>query len=185
MFRLARILAALRPCRIDQWLYVSDQCSQTTSTSSTSIDIRHFTTVSRSGNSTIDSKISPQRECYAAFVDGHLAHQSWLRRDVLLPCRFGFSRSTPVIGDSRTEEAYRGRGIYPQVLARILADRRLSGTTEAMPATFILVAPDNDASVRGIERAGFRRTARLQGWRIGGLIWCKRRIDQVDSSHSP
>ncbi|MCA9150142.1 MAG: hypothetical protein KDA92_12605 [Planctomycetales bacterium] len=182
MFRLARILSALQPCRIDQWLYVSDVPSAQPSSLTSGVVIRHFDVEHLSGNSSIDSKISRWRECYAAFVDDELAHQSWLRRDVLLPRRFGFSGTVPVIGDSHTAEAFRGRGLYPQVLQQIcaekaseLCDTRDSATEKAQ--VYILVSPENAPSIRGIERAGFRRLARLQGWRVAGLIWAKQRHD--------
>ena len=181
MSRLSRILSALRPCRIDQVLYVATHTIEPTQLpADANVELRRFDVARLSGKSSIDNRIGPQRECYTAWVDGVLAHESWLRRDVLLPRRFGFSPTTPVIGDSQTLEPYRGRGLYRRVLQHIVQtmfqviDKQPRSSSYPSHEVYILVSPANVPSIRGIEAAGFQRLARLQGWRIGGLIWRKR-----------
>ena len=110
------------------------------------------------------------KDCYLVAMEGETAHRSWLHRSVRLPRRFGFDGSVPVIGDCHTVERFRGRSIYPQVLRYIARD---VARRDAKPV-YVLVSPANLASIRGIEKAGFRRLARLQGIRVAGLLLGKR-----------
>lgn len=62
-------------------------------------------------------------------------------------------RDTPMIGNCFTLPAWRGRGLYPRLLVATCQHLVAQGHSRAI----ITCAPDNLASVRGIERAGFRR----------------------------
>jgi predicted GNAT family N-acyltransferase len=73
---------------------------------------------------------------------------------------FNFSKPYVIIGDCFTDDRYRGRGIYPLVI-RYLADIYCKENQ-----VYILVSPDNLSSIKGIEKAGFRFMANLQGIRI-------------------
>ncbi len=64
---------------------------------------------------------------------------------------------TPMIGNCFTDPGQRGRGYYPRLLRA--ACRRLAD--EGYRRVIITCAPDNLASVRGIEKAGFRRVRTL------------------------
>lgn len=64
---------------------------------------------------------------------------------------------TPMIGNCFTDPQQRGRGYYPHLLRA--ACRRLAD--EGCRRVIITCAPDNLASVRGIEKAGFRRVRTL------------------------
>lgn len=121
------------------------------------------------------SRMNDTKIVYAAYHEGRLVHVSWVLLDTLLPTQFGLDPDIPVIADCATDAAYRGRRIYPHVLSRIPADLMRRGLP---PAAYILVAPDNEASIRGIERAGFVRQARIQGWRVlGFIVW--KQIDPL------
>lgn len=61
--------------------------------------------------------------------------------------------SAPLIGNCFTVPAMRGRGLYPAMLRTVCRHLARMGHDRV----FISCAPDNRASIRGIERAGFRR----------------------------
>lgn len=62
-------------------------------------------------------------------------------------------RDTPMIGNCFTLPAWRGRGLYPRLLVATCQHLAAQGHGRAI----ITCAPDNLASVRGIEKAGFQR----------------------------
>lgn len=57
------------------------------------------------------------------------------------------------IGPCLTVPEMRGRGIYPRVLSSIVKSYRSQNDADF----YMLVAPDNRASIKGIEKAGFVR----------------------------
>ncbi len=60
-------------------------------------------------------------------------------------------KSGPAIGECVTNPDYRGKSIYPYVI-NLAARNEL----QKFPEVFIIVRPDNPASIKGIEKAGFR-----------------------------
>lgn len=56
----------------------------------------------------------------------------------------------------RTRPAYRGRGIYPRLLHHILLAQQTEATHQ-----WIMHAPENDSSERGIQKAGFRLVGKV------------------------
>jgi hypothetical protein len=129
-------------------------------------EVTHHTLARPAGILSIDRRLSRSRECYRVAAEGQTAHLSWLHRSVRLPRRFGFDGAVPVIGDCHTPERFRGRSIYPQVLRFIARDVARCSSTPV----YVLVSPANLASIRGIEKAGFRRLARLRGTRFAGWV---------------
>lgn len=78
-----------------------------------------------------------------------------------------------LVGPCRTESAFRGRAIYPRVLQYVV--NRLAG--EGHGPFYMHVTPDNVASVRGIEKAGFTRCgAWAATHRMMGLLVTSRRV---------
>lgn len=69
----------------------------------------------------------------------------------------GEASATPIISNCLTFPAFRGQGLYPMVLRASLRHLAAQGYSRAI----ITCAPDNIASVRGIEKAGFRRVKTL------------------------
>jgi RimJ/RimL family protein N-acetyltransferase len=134
------------------------------------ISIERFSESNRSGIGSINCRVTSYRECYAVLVDNDIAHESWLFYDALLPGRFGFDPDLPVIGECVTYEGYRGKGIYTHVLIYIINDLRARGKRQN---AYVLVSPDNIASVRGIESAGYLRLAHLRGKRMLGFVFKK------------
>jgi GNAT superfamily N-acetyltransferase len=121
-----------------------------------------------SGDPYIDLRLSPLRECYAIRIDGRVAHVSWVHLRAHLPRRCGFL-DAPVIGDAATRPDARGRGLFAVVLRQIASDLAARG----VPAVQGLVRPDNSASIRSFEHAGFTRLARIRGLWVGGMLFGK------------
>jgi len=71
----------------------------------------------------------------------------------------------PAIGDCATIPQYKGKSIYPFVINRIALEQFAAG----IPEVFMIVNRDNRASVRGIEKAGFKLRATLRGKRF--MLW--------------
>ncbi len=96
-------------------------------------------------------------------------HWTVVHFDGTLPARFGYDPAAPIIGDSFTDEHYRGRHIFPHILSRALTDLRKSGSASTV---YALAAPGNRASIRGLERAGFGAISHLMGLMFAGFfLW--------------
>lgn len=130
-----------------------------------SIAINSFSIGNLSNVDWIDKRLTSYNLAYIGFYSGKIAHESWVSFDTVLPSQFGFNSCFPVIGYSRTLPTYRGRSIYPSVLNYILHDLK---TRNISSNAYILVSPENKASIRGIEKAGFELVAHLKGLRIVG-----------------
>ncbi len=68
----------------------------------------------------------------------------------------------PAIGDCNTIMSHRGKSIYPSVVDYITNDQLSQGSSEI----FILVNADNSSSIRGIEKAEFRKIASIKAKRF-------------------
>ncbi len=75
-----------------------------------------------------------------------------------------------LIGDCYTNNKYRGKGIYPTVIRRVLK--------QFIPKNnvYMLVSPENIPSIRGIEKAGLQLIGRLKCLRIGPVFLQKKII---------
>lgn len=167
-------IRSLIPARIDQLLYLGQDKEATApcQSAAAAFPVTRYDLASPSGLAGIDNRLTQWAACYAVRVSGRVVHESWLRHDVLLPSMAGYSRHVPVIGDCFTDPDYRGRGIYPYVLRYIAQDVCSRGVSDRV---FVLVSPGNRSSIRGIERAGFRRIAGLSGWRLLGYSFVRER----------
>jgi len=76
-----------------------------------------------------------------------------------------------LIGPCFTDPEYRGRGIYPHVLRHIAS---VLGARGYGPF-YVHTSPDNAASIRGVEKAGFRRLGCWSGWRWMRNVWVSAR----------
>lgn len=103
-----------------------------------------------------DSKSNEYR-----ILDGDvLVHRSKIFHGSRLLRNFHINGSLITIGDCFTDDRYRGLGIYPMVL------RRIANQYSDKVQVFILVAPSNVSSIRGIEKAGFNFMGRLRCFRF-------------------
>jgi RimJ/RimL family protein N-acetyltransferase len=129
-------------------------------------ELRVFNAKEKTNHPPTDSK-----RFFKAYVVLHstrVVHASLVFTKNLLARQLGF-RNVLIIGNCFTDEEYRGKGIYPAVLKRIrtdFADRTL----------IVFVDPANTASVRGLEKAGFRRLFEFVMYRFLGVCLHKRRI---------
>lgn len=165
-------LRALAPRRVDELLYGIDASTPLPALEfPADVDVQRYHQPT-AGDAAIDRRLDGRRACFVARVDGRIAHQSWLHYDTVLPSLFGYGR-TPVIGDCATAVEFRGRHLYPHMLAHIVREVRATAKGQAAETSgtvHVLVSPDNSASIRGIERAGFRLIARLRGVRVGPFV---------------
>jgi RimJ/RimL family protein N-acetyltransferase len=78
-----------------------------------------------------------------------------------------------LIGPCLTEAELRGRAIYPRVLQHVVATLAECG----YGPFYIDTSLDNVASIRGMEKAGFKRCGVWRGRRaLGNLLVCSRRV---------
>lgn len=86
---------------------------------------------------------------YCLGDDGSVIHTSYVHPKTV---KFPFLDSDDyVIGPCQTVKAFRGQGYYPRVLRYIAMLPEYAGRN-----IYIFVNEDNHASVRGIEKAGFK-----------------------------
>lgn len=105
-----------------------------------------------------------------------LVHKSKIFKKSLLLKSFGYKQPLMTIGDAFTDNKYRGKGIYPAVLERIVSKHLKDSSL------YLLVSPDNIPSIRGIEKAGFSKIARLKCLKIGPIYLNKQKI-KFDSAN--
>lgn len=90
---------------------------------------------------------------------GVLVHESFLFHKVYLMRVLG--KRGPVIGDCFTNKKYRGQSIYPYTINQIAQAVLKTKNKEV----FIVVNSDNFNSIKGIEKAGFRKFATIEAKR--------------------
>lgn len=73
------------------------------------------------------------------------------------------------IGPCQTKETYRGKGIYPFVLYQILKDY---GKRNRNCVAWMIIADNNIASVKGVEKVGFKLDGKVKRnrWKQYGRI---------------
>jgi GNAT superfamily N-acetyltransferase len=100
------------------------------------------------------ARLGAGHRCYVARLAGVPVAYGWVARVGAsigeLDLTFGLSGSDRYLWDFVTLPAWRGRGVYPHLLQGIL---RAEGLAEHR--SWIINAPENTASARGIARAGF------------------------------
>lgn len=118
----------------------------------------------------LDWKIEfdPSTQEYRVMDQDILVHRSRVFHSSRLLRNFNFEKPLITIGDCFTDDRYRGKGIYPYVLGNI------ANHYAQASQVFILVAPDNIPSIKGIEKAGFQFTARLRSFRFLVFYFRKR-----------
>ncbi|AUP79544.1 GNAT family N-acetyltransferase [Flavivirga eckloniae] len=78
-----------------------------------------------------------------------------------------------VIGDCFTYKNYRGLSIYPFMLQKVAKEM-----FQKVNKIFILVSPENAASIRGIEKAGFTLLYKVSTIRVGVFYFLTRKTYQ-------
>lgn len=123
----------------------------------------------------------PDRHLYAArFARGE---QFWTMQHASRIVSYCWATSEPVeigeircvmsprsdeiyIYDAFTFAEYRGNNLYPVLLQRVLDHSRAQGLRRAL----IFVLSDNEASIRGVQKAGFREFQRVTYRQILGCV---------------
>lgn len=112
------------------------------------------------------ARLRDGHHAYLASLDGRTVGYGWAATRQASIGEVGLSFALPraerYLWDFATLPEYRGRGIYPRLLQAILR-------MEAAARAWILHAPENQPSGRGITRAGFRPVGRL-GFRADGSV---------------
>lgn len=122
---------------------------------------------------------------FGVFIDGELGHISWVytaedyRREPYERFRLGGGEAEIV--NCFTAEAYRGKGLYPHAI-RMIAERQF---LRGFDRVFMNIEPGNEASCRGILKAGLARYGRvlhlrapaIPKWR--GCYWRQHKVDPV------
>jgi hypothetical protein len=164
---LKRVLRLLRRTRVDQYLYANDQDSPIIAHAwQAPLRVERYSASRKTGDAALDRKLGGETQLFQLLDGDRVIHKSWVFYDVMLLGQFGYPGGKPVIGDCWTDPACRGRRIYPHMLSWIYHELRAEGET----VVYILVAPDNIASIKGIEHAGFLFQTRVQGDRLLGLM---------------
>lgn len=109
--------------------------------------------------------------CYMAVWKNEPAGYAWAARRHLymetLDYTFPLKPDELFIYSCYVEKYARGKGIYPLMLHKALQDH-----SESMyRCAYIGVSSSNSASIRGIEKAGFKRYKKLSYIKIGKQVW--------------
>jgi hypothetical protein len=123
----------------------------------------------------IDERLTQYRLAYVVFCLGEIVHESWVCFDAPLPSQYGFDFRLPVVDRSVTHNLYRGKGIFPYTLDYILHDLKNRGISDDV---YVLVSPSNYASIRGIQKAGFKLLAHLKGTRFLGCFITNKSVER-------
>ena len=118
---------------------------------------------------------------FGVFIDGDLGHISWAYTATEYGCepyeRFRLGTGEAEIVNCYTNEAYRGKGLYPYAI-RLIAEQLLS---RGIKRVFMNIAPDNEASRRGILKAGLISYGKVLHWRSPVIIkwrgWYRQQLD--------
>jgi ribosomal protein S18 acetylase RimI-like enzyme len=116
----------------------------------------------------IEARMAAGHRAYVATVDGVRAAWGWVATRRASIGELGLTFSVPegerYLWNFVTRPAFRGRGIYPRLLQEIV--RRESMDADRF---WIVYAPENRASEKGIVAAGFQRAADLSFGATGGV----------------
>ena len=123
-------------------------------------------------------------ECFGAWVEGQLAHYSWVQLAGEHPISAAgvevkVQDAEFWIYNCRTSDAHRGKRIYPRTLQHIALEYFRAGKR----AGWIYTTFDNVASQHGIERAGFFKMRTLHALRLGRHY--RRLGNDVTSNYAP
>lgn len=129
------------------------------------VDLRYFKALDFP--EAIRRRMDAGNVCHGFFEGNRLATIGWssadyleLDADLQLPCNGSVG-----LYDFFTYGEFRSKGYYTNALVQLLAVMSAAGLVNA----YIAVNPNNAPSIRGIERAGFRRALRIARRRRVGV----------------
>ena len=109
--------------------------------------------------------IQPDAECYVGLDGYRIVSVHWLSSTEESNMLVELEPGDFVIGPCVTAASHRGRGIYPAMIRAVCAQRYRQGQRRA----YMVVNVHNSPSIRGIEKAGFRRVGTADLRRLAGL----------------
>lgn len=125
-----------------------------------SADIRLLSILGNTTMEEVAKRLANDNLAFVANVNNQPAAFGWMARDNVrigeLNHEFILPTGNRYLWNFRTMEAYRGLGIYPALLQYILQN----GDVEAK-RFWIIHAPENNASLKGIQKAGFEYVGKL------------------------
>jgi RimJ/RimL family protein N-acetyltransferase len=107
----------------------------------------------------MQERLDSGARCHGCLLGGELVNVGWTSVGYLelVPGIRVLDKDSIAIYDCYTLPAFRAKGYYTESLIRMLRQIRDAGAVRAL----IAVDPDNVASIKAIERAGFRPLYRL------------------------
>jgi GNAT superfamily N-acetyltransferase len=118
-----------------------------------------------------DRRLDAGDSAWLAFVDGRLAHQTWVSPTRAFIPQVAFDRPLDAgaiyIYDCVTLPEFRGQGLYPSALAAACEHWRARGRARAI----LGILDSNDASRRGASKAGFEPAFRHVYRTCCGVSW--------------
>jgi hypothetical protein len=167
------VILALAPRKYDSYLYQGTrETLAATPAPSTPlpIAIEHYRPGEHTGNPEIDKLLVGSREVYVARVNGAIAHRNVLTFAIRRAGQFSFPPG-PFATLGYTLPENRGKGLQAVMIRFMLEDVLNRGLSDYF---YSEMASDNFASMKGNERGGLRRVARLQGIMFVGSILHRR-----------
>lgn len=144
-------------------------------------NIELLSMMSSSSPENIVTRLANDHSAYVATVNGTPAAFGWMARGsafigelnhrLILPYRHRY------LWNFRTMESFRGLGIYPALLQRIIDLERSKADK-----FWIIHAPENNASLRGIEKAGFQYVGKL--YNTGSRTTIETTVSSVQNKES-
>jgi GNAT superfamily N-acetyltransferase len=120
---------------------------------------------------------------YGAFVNGSLAHVSWLVTREIEPATgnvIGLREDEAEITACFTVPEFRGQGLYPVAIRQICEIARRAG----FRTVFMKARPENVSSQRGVLKAGLKRIGTVYSWSSpllpkGGVMLRGHRLSRI------
>jgi ribosomal protein S18 acetylase RimI-like enzyme len=108
----------------------------------------------------VNKRLSNEHVAFVAFMNNVPAAFGWMARSKAFIGELNHEVMLPTgnryLWNFRTMEAFRGKGIYPALLRHIIQSEEKRANT-----FWIIHAPENTASLRGIQKAGFEYVGRI------------------------
>jgi RimJ/RimL family protein N-acetyltransferase len=163
---MKRLIRKARFKKVESFVYTNES-----SNAVTSIELKYPLTIFTESEKTNIPQIDKQKyfKAYAVFDDTKLIHVSFIFKNNLLANQLGFKQAL-TIGECVTNANYRGQGIYPNILQQIRTDFAYNNI-------IVFVHPTNQSSIKGIERAGFKKLYQFIMYRFLGINLYTKKIN--------
>lgn len=126
-------------------------------------EIKYSFKIFDDGNKTNITHVDSKKyfKAYVVLDNDKFVHVSCMFKNNLLAKQLGYKNAF-TIGECVTNNAYKGQGIYPSILKKIKADYKKD-------TIIVFVQPNNIASIKGIEKAGFHKLYQFIMYRFLGI----------------